>query len=285
MRQDWGWIGISLVVVLAVTWIVIVVLTGLGYNAFDVNWDFTVTGTLGDSFGVLSSAMAAIAAYFAYGTYRAAQEEGQIAARRAFETSFLNLIERRFDVLEQVRSSVTSYGTGKVSTRVFNGQEAIDRIYVSMRAYLERGEKLGVAYRKTTDGVRGLSSYLRLTYHLVALIDRDLPQKEGQLVDKNSHGYQLIRLLRAQLTDSELVLIAMNCVVGSGYAKFRPLVEKYALLHNITAEDRKIFRVEEFFKITAFGLNEADQLSPGDTPPPEWIEAIYVDDQSNAGPS
>lgn len=278
MKRDWGWVGVSLVIGLAIAWIAIVTLTGMGYNAFGVAWDFSVTGTLGDSFGVLSSAMAAIAAYFAYGTYRAAQEEGQIAARRAFETSFLNLIERRFDVLDRVSSTSTRFGGGTISTNDFYGQDAIDRIYNQMVSYIEQGERLGEAYSKSTAGVRGLSSYLRLTYHLVALIDRDLPQKTEKAVDKGSHGYQLIRLLRAQMTDSELVVVAMNCVVGSGYAKFRPLVEKYALLHNLRAEDRKLFRIDEFFRSTAFGLSEDDRLSPSDTPPPEWIEAIYVDE-------
>lgn len=277
LKRDYGHIGVIAVCVFAFIWTAIVVLSGLGYNVRSEPWDFSVTGSLGDSFGVLSSGMAGIAAYFAYGTYRAAQEEGRVAERRAFEASFLNLAERRFDVLDRVRLTYTRFGGGEVSTANFFGQEVLDRLHSSMKDDVEKGKTLAVAYSRATKRVHGLSSYLRFTYHLVALIDRNNFEQKATVTERDSHGYQLIRLLRAQMTDSELVLIALNCIVGSGYAKFRPLAEKYALLHNLTEEDKKLFRIDEFFRSTAFGLSKVDQSSPSDTPPQEWLDAINVD--------
>jgi len=279
LKQDFGWIGVGVVAALALIWVGVVIFTGLGYNAFGVPWDFSVTGTLGDSFGVLSSGMAAIAAYFAFGTYRAAQEEGRLAERRAFETSFLNLVERRFDVLDRVSSTQVTFGTGKLRTTEYEGQAALDRIQSTLRISMKAGDKtFEEVYAAATKDVRGLSSYLRYTYHLVSLIDRDSPQEIGRKVDRNSKGYQLVRLLRAQMTDAELLLIANNCVVGGGYAKFRPLVEKYALLHNIPQTDIALFRLDEFFASGAFGLSAADRASPDDMPPQDWLNAMRIDD-------
>lgn len=106
-RAMLGRYGVQTVVVAAVLWVIIVFLSGMGFNLLRIDWNFERTGQLGDSFGVLSSAMAAIAAYFAFSTYRSARDEGQQAEQRAFQTAYLNLLERRFDVLDRIRTQNT----------------------------------------------------------------------------------------------------------------------------------------------------------------------------------
>lgn len=272
-------IGVGGALVAAGAWVLTVVLSGMGKDAFGFGWNFETTGQLGDSFGVLSSGMASIAAYFAYRTYKAAQEEGRVAERRAFETSFLNLVERRFDVLDRIRSTEVENRGHDFEIHDFRGQEALDRIQGLLQFNMEHhGMRLEDVYQRSTNEVRGLSSYLRFTYHIVASIDRSLPQDEGKIVDKESLGYQLIRLLRAQMTDAELILIALNCVVGSGYGKFRPLVERYALLHNLPEKQIELFRLGEFFKASAFGLSKEDRDAPADMPPQDWLDAMRLDD-------
>ena len=58
------------------------------------------------------------------------------------------------------------------------------------------------------------------------------------------------------------------------YGKFRPLVEKYALLHNLPYADRKNFGLSDFFVMTAFGLEKEDRQASTDSPPKEWLEAM-----------
>lgn len=58
------------------------------------------------------------------------------------------------------------------------------------------------------------------------LIDEDCPN--------NKQYYS--RIVRAQLSNSELCMLAYNCIVGEGRFKFSKLVSKYSVLHNIHRE-------------------------------------------------
>lgn len=69
-----------------------------------------------------------------------------------------------------------------------------------------------------------LGHYFRSLYHLVRYVD------ESGVEDKRLY----MRLLRAQLSYPELVLLFYNCLT-LGYTKFKPLVEKYELLQNLQA--------------------------------------------------
>lgn len=271
-----GRIGVGVLVGSAAIWIAVVLLSGWGLNITGIDWNFERTGQLGDSFGVLSSLMAGVAAYFAYSTYRSAVEEGLNVERRAAETSCLNLFERRFDVLAQVNFSQNRFSGTRTEKISISGQEAIEMIAKNMRyGRSEPSKQLKRIYNDSVQGVSGVPSLLRFTYHIVALIDRQFPQKNNSFTaQRESQAYQYIRLLRAQLSDAELLLIALNCVVGKGYGKFRPLVEKYALLHNLPYEDRKNFGLRDFFAETAFGLEKEDRQATDDSPPKEWLEAM-----------
>ncbi len=68
-----------------------------------------------------------------------------------------------------------------------------------------------------------IGHYFRTLYHIIKLID------ESNVTDK--HRYT--SLLRAQLSSYEQVLLFYNCLSTYGNQKFKPLVEKYALLENL----------------------------------------------------
>jgi hypothetical protein len=66
------------------------------------------------------------------------------------------------------------------------------------------------------------------------------------------------------LSNSEIVLIGINAVVGGGQRKFKPLIEKYALLHNISASDADYFDLLPKFKKGAFGRRDiAEEIAAG----------------------
>ncbi len=115
------------------------------------------------------------------------------------------------------------------------------------------------------DSAFGLSNHFRFTYHIVAYADRQFgdPTLFGT---KANPAYPYVRLLRAQVSDSELLLIALNCLVGEGHAKFKVLVEGYALLHNMAEEDIDIFALREGFDAKAFGLDDDVGAANGDAP-------------------
>lgn len=278
MSKEWGKKnGVALAAGLAaIAWVGVVLISGWGANWTGIDWDFERTGQLGDSFGVLSATMAGLAAYFAFRTYQAARDERKGLERRAAETSFLNLLERRSDVLERVRESRTYFGSISPKTKEYIGPAAIDLIARNIREERKRGTgDFPVKFLRATVNVSGLPNLLRFTYHIVAFCQRQFSEIDhAEPMVKVDPAYQYVRLLRAQLSDSELVIIALNCAYGAGYEKFKPLVERYAILHNMNSDDRVTFALSDLFAPSAFGLEEEDRVPTADTPPQEWFDAL-----------
>lgn len=254
---------IGVLAVLVAAWAVVVWQSGRGWNPFNENWDFENTGQIGDSFGILSAMMAAGAAYFAYQTYLTSREEIRHAERRALESSFLNLLERRFDVLDRVTIIDFRWmgDDGHVSDNTV-GQAAIDKMASDLRARTlpwEDEEGPDEQFTSAISRALGLPNLFRFTYHLISFVDVNLG--DSIEITKSDTRYQYVRILRAQLSNSELLLIALNCIYGEGRKKFRPLVEKYALLHNLPFEDVNKFQLVSHFQPSAFGLLPEDRHS------------------------
>lgn len=73
--------------------------------------------------------------------------------------------------------------------------------------------------------------YFRHLYRIVKFIDN--PQHDFLTFDER---YTYAGNLRGTLSKYELVWLYYNCLAGPGFEKFKPLVEKYALLKNIREE-------------------------------------------------
>jgi hypothetical protein len=84
-------------------WIAIIVSSGAGFNPTGVDWNFSNTGTFGDSFGPISALMASLAALAAFSALHEQKQETTNAelreakrekqdAIRAFENTFFNLV-------------------------------------------------------------------------------------------------------------------------------------------------------------------------------------------------
>lgn len=69
--------------------------------------------------------------------------------------------------------------------------------------------------------------YFRNLYHIVKFVDR------SEAVEESAKPFY-VALVRAQLSSYELALLFYNCLAdGLGKEKFKALIEKYALLHNM----------------------------------------------------
>ncbi|AKQ40915.2 Abortive phage resistance protein abiP [Aurantiacibacter atlanticus] len=88
-----------------------------------------------------------------------------------------------------------------------------------------------------------LGHYFRFLYHLVRYVDRSATDEK--------HFY--IQILRATLSESELILIAVNCCYGEGRDKFKKLVEDHALLHNLSEKAQREFDLGKMMGSGAFG--------------------------------
>lgn len=89
-------------------------------------------------------------------------------------------------------------------------------------------ENAGIVYRIFyRQNQAALGHYFRLLYNLVKFVDL------APDVDKRFYT----NLVRAQLSSAELLLLFYNCLSPLGRDKFKPLVEKYALLKTIPDDD------------------------------------------------
>ncbi len=90
-------------------------------------------------------------------------------------------------------------------------------------------EKLIRIYKKAYHQYKAiLGHYFRNLFHIVRIVD------ENQLLDENQKK-DYLKILRAQLSQYELVLLAYNALTNYG-EKFYPLINKYELLKNIDFE-------------------------------------------------
>ena len=80
-----------------------------------------------------------------------------------------------------------------------------------------------------------LGHFFRHMYHIVKFVDNNPYFKS---IDKDENFFQkedYIKILRAQLSNAEIVLLALNGLTGQG-EKFKTYIDKYQLLVNINLE-------------------------------------------------
>ena len=240
---------------------VYVALAGLGFDPIGARWDFAVTGALGDSFGPLNTFMAtaaALAAIAAYFTQRSeldrvradSEAERTLAIKRDFETTFFNLLQLLRQTVKEIDVTIMDINGPKSIYGRDALKEILDhQIGPSKGADVDDGPIYRKVYARLQDD---LGHYFRLFYQIVRFID------ESSVADRMLY----VRMLRATLSNTEIVFIALNCMFGGGQRKLKPLVEKYALLHNVSGGDAKSRRFMASFDQSAFG--DRDMGVPSD---------------------
>lgn len=251
------WIFLSFILV---SWIGSIVATGAGVNLFPVDWNFANSGTFGDSFGPISAVMASLAAAAAFETLHDTREDArksEIRERRrereedlrTFENTFFNLL-RSFESL--VEQTDIDRGTG---TNIKRGRDCYAYIY---RVILTRSKGTGVTFEESFEFffkkyINDLAHYFRYIYNMISFVDGS----------KSRNKYFYVKLIRATLSESELALIALNGMFHpEGKMHLRRIIEKYALLNNLSEEAISQLGLRDHFAPSAFTRAE------GSAPPP-----------------
>jgi len=231
-------------------WVAIIIASGAGWNPFSAEWDFSNTGAFGDSFGPLSAVMAGIAAYSAIAAFRAQQfeierlksreiDEEKSKRKSEFEGTFFQLMRSFQNIVSE-----TDIHSGN---NVKSGRDAFKSMMVKLSNEVARTGSIQRGWMETIEYYKNdLNHYFRYMYHVVSFVDQS----------NIDNKYFYVRLLRAALSDSELTFLALNCGFGEGRIKFSPLVEKYALLHNISDENRKKWQIDSIMPAAAFGRKD-----------------------------
>lgn len=202
---------------------------------------------VGEAFGMASALFtglaliaAGVAAYFQWVSMR---EERSKAAADAVESRFFQLLaslqtavnETRVDrligrqairkiseyLLEEHEDEQRNLSPGSANMSLEERRKDISRWYKQfVDGDTDEGKEIEVRYGDL------IGHLFRLTYHILRYID------ESTAIDASEKQFYA-RILRAHLSNPELVLLFYNCLSEYGYDKHHPLVDKYNMLKNM----------------------------------------------------
>lgn len=261
MRTAKLWIAGAMVLALWACWTLLVYRQGYGHGPFGPNEisdsidavsiaakaagpDFSRTGSFGDSYGGFSALISALAFL---GVIFSLQQTRDGEDRQSFDSNFYSLLGH----FQQITASMDIQISKRAAPRtqidfgetevIATGRDALrfmlDLFYeqIGESSNFNNSKIIYQVYQRFYDAWSDdLGHYFRLLYNIFRLIDESCPG--------NKTFYS--RIVRAHLSESELSLLAYNCIVGEGREKFIRFVEKYSLLHNI-ADPRDDFSLQE----------------------------------------
>jgi len=221
-------------------WLILVLVQGSNIKLVGSGpYDFEQAARFGDAFGSLSGLMASFAAAGAwYAVYlqkadaesreAGSTREIQLANKRNFEANFFQLLGHLSDIVNN--TDIRSFRGAKNDFPPSVGKDAFRRILAALRNTMNwdeiDGDKNEISFRYYQFYYRlqdDLGHYFRVLYNLCNYVDSS--------VDVDREFY--MKLTFAQLSNSELILLAYNCAYGRGKTKFRELIIRYNGLTNI----------------------------------------------------
>lgn len=213
---------------------------------------------LGDTFGAFSALMAAFAAV---GAILALSEQRHAVKRQMFVTTIVAMLDRLqqtiedtdFFVIEETQNEDGTVDEKAVASQ--NGQSAFYEISQELRLYVSENfidgmsveAKKGLAillYRGFYEDYKDdLGHFFRQLYHIFRYID--------EIGDEEKHRF--VKIVRASLTNAQLLLLAYNVIAGEGRIKFARYISEYSLLHNLGFEDDELGVIERALIIERLG--------------------------------
>ena len=263
-----------LIAVLAIIGVGVIATLGLieawVYSRFD---EWPIRGLVGDMFGVgnaVFSALALVGVIIAIylqnkelglqreelkltrsevkGQKEQLQAQAETLKKQTLENTLFQLLGFHQEILQGVRS---------YRVREMRGREAITGLAVEFKDEYNasqhkgsEGERMRDAYKTFHHKFQSyIGHYFRNLYQILRFINDSQAREE----DKKLYG----RLVRAQLSSDELFLLFYNCLSEVGIEKFKPLVEKFAMLQHVPKESLILPEHIELYNQRAFG--EAEQ--------------------------
>lgn len=148
-----------------------------------------------------------------------------------------NTFYRLLSLHQEILKDVTYIRHGPHSTARVYGRRAMSQFVTKLRTMYDRGDvnapalqRIQKVYDRFHRGYHSqLGHYFRNLYHIMKFIDDSLASRD----DKKLYR----RLIRAQLSSDELLLLFYNCLSKVGERKFKPLVERFSMLQHILKEE------------------------------------------------
>lgn len=159
------------------------------------------------------------------------------AKKRDFEATFFNLLSTFLRLSEAIDvGHIFSKKTGKDAfseflRQVYSKKKPADSNFED--AYL-------LTFFEYQDD---LAHYIRNLFNLIHFVKDSRPLE----------AYFYVRMVRSTLSQPELVILALNGIFhDEGRRHFKPIIEEFALLNNITEQSKADFDLSEFYEKGAF---------------------------------
>lgn len=245
MSRKWAYLLIAVVIFIWAAWAVYILrVGGLDFTNGAAS-PYQITGQFGDSFGFLASLMSTLALV---GALYSIHVQYQNYYRQQFESNFYRLLESVAQARDGAR--VALLGSEPMNERVhrrakyhrlkrivlrdeyeYVGEQSFAVIVYRLRERIGPTgyadvKSVGREFRKIGTPSR-TRNYFRILYHLYVMLDKS----------KVSNKKFYSRIIRAHIGQNEMILLAYNCIVGEGRHKFRELLKKYSVLHNLNVEN------------------------------------------------
>jgi len=202
------------------------------WSSYKLNW--LNKGTFGDIFSAVSALFSGLA-FVAVVITLYLQSKSIISSKKdlekqSFENKFFQLLNIQNQILNGIEKPQKIDGNdvflkGKLVFKIL--YEELINSYKSKSVNSNKNEilkKIQNTYKVFFKNYQSeFGHYFRHLYHIVKFIN------ESTISDKQFYS----NLLRAQLSSPELLLLFYNCLSEYGNERFKPLVEKYALLENM----------------------------------------------------
>lgn len=203
--------------------------------------DFSDTGEIGDTIGGIMGPFVAIAAailtFLAFWVqFKANEQQRKDIALERFESNLFQLIQIQEEITNNLSFTPTD-GADNLYGRIFHGRQVF-RILYKEKGYTisEWGIKSGIqkngiiSYEQDKD-VYILDHYFRHLYRVFKFID-----ETPIFINDKKKKYEYACIMRASLSQYELIMLFYNCLSSNGREKFKPLIEKYAIFNNLRVE-------------------------------------------------
>lgn len=211
-----------------------------------------------------------------------------------FESTFFNLLSLHHQITDSIDYSVYKNkereGLRRISKLsgsdetvfkeliIINGRDVFAYHYKSFYSRLQRDkvsaiDDLHKKYNEYWKNIRSdFSHYFRNLYRIVKLVDttefhtypelnidvNDITNEDQQrYINENYKSkYKYASIIRAQLSDYELLWLFYNCLRNDNAGKFKSLIERYSLFKNLPIDDLHNSELIDKFKPRTFGKYE-----------------------------
>ena len=172
------------------------------------------------------------------GQREALQEQSHTFKLQQFENTFFQLLQLQMKIRESIDVPINpidrinlGYSSKDNEKRDLKGSDAFRQMSLHLLKKLRHSkQEINVVYQEFYESYQSdLGHYFRNLYRIVKFVD----QSNLTLAQK----YSYTSIVRAQLSNSELVLLFYNCLSPLVSKKFKPLIQRNALLKNLSNTD------------------------------------------------